>query len=88
MTPSFNFDHLLVSNPKEFVYQVQLNRPDKMNALNNIMWEYVDFYWIIQNIMVYLFNLSEANYCHKYVSGKLENVLRNLEILLIVELYY
>ncbi|KAK0161929.1 hypothetical protein PV327_008326 [Microctonus hyperodae] len=39
MTPSFDFDHLLVSNPKEFVYQVQLNRPDKLNALNDTMWK-------------------------------------------------
>ncbi|XP_011302760.1 delta(3,5)-Delta(2,4)-dienoyl-CoA isomerase, mitochondrial [Fopius arisanus] len=35
---SFKFDTLSVSRPKEFVYKVQLNRPDKMNSLNNTMW--------------------------------------------------
>ncbi|XP_015127496.1 delta(3,5)-Delta(2,4)-dienoyl-CoA isomerase, mitochondrial isoform X3 [Diachasma alloeum] len=35
---SFNFDTISVSSPNEFVYKVQLNRPNKMNALNNAMW--------------------------------------------------
>lgn len=29
---------LAISVPKEFVYMVQLNRPEKLNALNNVMW--------------------------------------------------
>lgn len=28
------FEHLAISVPKEFVYHVELNRPDKLNALN------------------------------------------------------
>lgn len=34
--PSFN--HLTVSVPKEFVYQVELNRSDKLNAINKAMF--------------------------------------------------
>lgn len=29
---------LKVENPHEFVYNVQLNRPEKANAMNNSMW--------------------------------------------------
>lgn len=29
---------LKIENPKEFIYNVQLNRPDKANAMNNTMW--------------------------------------------------
>ncbi|XP_074099067.1 delta(3,5)-Delta(2,4)-dienoyl-CoA isomerase, mitochondrial isoform X1 [Cotesia typhae] len=36
---SLSFETLSVSSPKEYVYQVQLNRPNKLNALNNTMWE-------------------------------------------------
>lgn len=36
-TPAFTT--LSVSVPKEFVYHVQLNRPDKRNAINNDMWK-------------------------------------------------
>ncbi|XP_057319136.1 delta(3,5)-Delta(2,4)-dienoyl-CoA isomerase, mitochondrial [Microplitis mediator] len=36
---SFNFETLSVSSPKEYVYKVELNRPKKLNALNNTMWE-------------------------------------------------
>lgn len=32
------FKTLKIENPKEFVYNVQLNRPDKANAMNSTMW--------------------------------------------------
>lgn len=32
------FETLSITTPKEFVYQVQLNRPKKLNAFNNDMW--------------------------------------------------
>ncbi|TMS34999.1 hypothetical protein L596_002486 [Steinernema carpocapsae] len=33
------FETLLISRPAPFVAHVQLNRPDRRNALNNAMWE-------------------------------------------------
>ncbi|KAK2586102.1 hypothetical protein KPH14_008382 [Odynerus spinipes] len=36
---SIKYDTLCVSVPKPFVYMVQLNRPEKRNALNDAMWE-------------------------------------------------
>ncbi|XP_034934004.1 delta(3,5)-Delta(2,4)-dienoyl-CoA isomerase, mitochondrial [Chelonus insularis] len=36
---SMKFETLAITNPKEFVYQVQLNRPEKYNALSNKAWE-------------------------------------------------
>ncbi|KAK9885909.1 hypothetical protein WA026_013783 [Henosepilachna vigintioctopunctata] len=32
------YETLKVTNPKEFVYHVELCRPDKLNAMNNTMW--------------------------------------------------
>ncbi|XP_024947605.1 delta(3,5)-Delta(2,4)-dienoyl-CoA isomerase, mitochondrial [Cephus cinctus] len=32
------YESLCISNPKPFVYQVQLNRPKKLNAINYTMW--------------------------------------------------
>ncbi|XP_042869939.1 delta(3,5)-Delta(2,4)-dienoyl-CoA isomerase, mitochondrial-like isoform X2 [Penaeus japonicus] len=34
----YTFETLAVSTPQENVYHVQLNRPDKLNAMNNTMW--------------------------------------------------
>lgn len=39
-----NFDKyktLTISVPKEFVFMIQLNRSEKLNALNDVMWKYV-----------------------------------------------
>lgn len=36
---TLTYETLLVSVPKPFVYMVQLNRPEKRNSLNNVMWE-------------------------------------------------
>ncbi|XP_012149832.1 delta(3,5)-Delta(2,4)-dienoyl-CoA isomerase, mitochondrial isoform X2 [Megachile rotundata] len=36
---SDKYKMLSVSVPKEFVYMVKLNRPEKLNALNNNMWK-------------------------------------------------
>lgn len=38
---SNKYKMLSVSVPKQFVYSVQLNRPEKLNALNSDMWKYV-----------------------------------------------
>ena len=35
------FENLIVEKVKPFVYNVQLNRPKKMNALNKDLWRYV-----------------------------------------------
>lgn len=33
-----NFKAIAVTVPHPFVYHVELNRPDRYNALNNTMW--------------------------------------------------
>ncbi|XP_031787634.2 delta(3,5)-Delta(2,4)-dienoyl-CoA isomerase, mitochondrial isoform X1 [Nasonia vitripennis] len=33
-----NYNTLAVSEPSEYVFQVQLNRPEKLNAINHDMW--------------------------------------------------
>lgn len=33
-----NYETLSVKVPKEFVYHVELNRPDKLNAFSRNMW--------------------------------------------------
>lgn len=33
-----SFETLKVTTPKEFVVQVELNRPDRLNAFNKTMW--------------------------------------------------
>lgn len=40
-TTASNFETLKVTVPKEYVYHVELNRPDKLNAMNHTLWEYV-----------------------------------------------
>lgn len=35
------YETLLVTETKPFVFNVQLNRPKNLNALNNKMWMYV-----------------------------------------------
>uniref|UniRef100_A0A1B6E6M7 Delta(3,5)-Delta(2,4)-dienoyl-CoA isomerase, mitochondrial n=1 Tax=Clastoptera arizonana TaxID=38151 RepID=A0A1B6E6M7_9HEMI len=37
-TPIVQFKTLALSVPEPFVYHVKLNRPDKLNAINNTMW--------------------------------------------------
>lgn len=32
---------LTISIPKPYVYMVKLNRPEKLNAMNSTMWQYV-----------------------------------------------
>ena len=34
----YKFETLEVTTPKEFVYQVDINRPDKLNAMNRAFW--------------------------------------------------
>ena len=33
------FKTLSLTNPKPFVVHVELNRPEKLNAMNNTMWK-------------------------------------------------
>jgi hypothetical protein len=33
------YKHLKLEEIKPFVYSVQLNRPEKMNALNKVLWK-------------------------------------------------
>jgi enoyl-CoA hydratase/carnithine racemase len=33
-----NYKFLKIEETKPFVYSVQLNRPEKMNALNKVLW--------------------------------------------------
>jgi len=35
---NYNFETLLITNPKPYIYHVQINRPDKLNAINPTMW--------------------------------------------------
>lgn len=35
------FETLAVSLHSPFVYHVELNRPDRLNAMNGIMWRYL-----------------------------------------------
>jgi len=37
--PQHQYETLLVTSPKEFVYHVQLNRPKKYNAMNSEFWK-------------------------------------------------
>ncbi|KAG7158833.1 Delta(3 5)-Delta(2 4)-dienoyl-CoA isomerase-like [Homarus americanus] len=37
-TDGYSYETLAVSVPKENVFHVQLNRPDKLNALNKVLW--------------------------------------------------
>lgn len=36
------FETLDVSSPSEYVVKVQLNRPEKSNAMNHAFWRYGD----------------------------------------------
>lgn len=38
MSTSNYYETLSVKIPKEFVYHVELNRPDKLNAFSRTMW--------------------------------------------------
>ncbi|XP_069118102.1 delta(3,5)-Delta(2,4)-dienoyl-CoA isomerase, mitochondrial-like isoform X2 [Argopecten irradians] len=37
-TSKYNFETLKITQPKEFVTQVEMNRPKKLNAMNNTFW--------------------------------------------------
>ncbi|KAI5207843.1 ClpP/crotonase [Aureobasidium subglaciale] len=39
MAPSYNYEYFNVTFPKEYVAQVEINRPEKMNAFNETMWK-------------------------------------------------
>jgi len=42
---AYNYNNLTVSQPSEFVYNVEINRPTKLNALNTELWgEVGDFF--------------------------------------------
>lgn len=35
---SYKFETLAVTQPEKYVYQVELNRPEKRNAMNQAFW--------------------------------------------------
>ncbi|CAL4084123.1 unnamed protein product, partial [Meganyctiphanes norvegica] len=39
----YSFETLAVTKPREHVYHVQLNRPDKLNTINKVMWRKINF---------------------------------------------
>ena len=43
---TYNYQHLSIAQPSEFVYNAEINLPDKMNALSNQeLWEEIsDFF--------------------------------------------
>jgi hypothetical protein len=41
LSSKYKFETLLVSTPKDYVYNVQLNRPQQFNAMNSTMWRFV-----------------------------------------------
>ena len=43
----YNFETLNVTRPKEFVVQVEVNRPDKRNAQNSTFYKFVLFCMLI-----------------------------------------
>ena len=45
------YKYLKIEEVKPFVYSVQLNRPDKMNALNKVLWLWVPFILLFIKIM-------------------------------------
>lgn len=55
-----NFDKyktLTISVPKEFVFMIQLNRSEKLNALNDVMWKYVFTLNFNLNLLYLKFNI-------------------------------
>jgi delta(3,5)-delta(2,4)-dienoyl-CoA isomerase len=45
LSSKYKFETLSVSTPKDYVYHVQLNRPQQFNAMNSAFWRYV----LVQN---------------------------------------
>lgn len=41
--PEYSYTTLAVSQPRQWVVEVRLNRPDKRNAMNQAFWKYVQF---------------------------------------------
>jgi len=39
MSSQYQFEHLSVTEPSKYVFNVELNRPKKMNAMNHKLWE-------------------------------------------------
>lgn len=67
---SFKYETLSVSVPKPFVCMVQLNRPEKRNAMNGRMWEYVIIY------IFYLIYYLDVTFIYIFFSiEKLNNAL-------------
>ena len=46
---NYNFETLKVTRPKDFVLHVELNRPEKRNAMNTAFWR-----WEANSAYVYL----------------------------------
>lgn len=50
LAEGYNYETLKVLNPREYVFQVELNRPEKRNAINSTMWkEFVTCFQQISN---------------------------------------
>lgn len=58
------YKHLNVTVPKEFVYQVELNRPDKLNAINYTLFrlvsEFKAAFWAVKITKLGCFYMSKS----------------------------
>lgn len=50
LSSKYKFETLSVSTPKDYVYHVQLNRPQQFNAMNSAFWRFV----LIQNLQFFI----------------------------------
>jgi len=56
----YSFETLKVESPKDYIFHVEMNRPDKLNAMNQIFWKYVNCVLRSDNI-IYCVNSDFVN---------------------------
>lgn len=65
MSTTPNYEFLSVSTPKEHVFHVELNRPDKLNAINYSLFRWVN--WTFE-LLSYNRHFSELKNCFEFMS--------------------